>query len=61
MSNSFQTQIVKMSQSGDNQAAEAARLKSLRAKRAQIKSQCTRFRSYIDGIDVRNVSLVELR
>lgn len=50
-----------MSHSGDNQATGVARLKSLRAKRAQIKSQCTRFRSYIDGVDVRNVPLVELR
>ncbi|XP_024868252.1 uncharacterized protein LOC112452345 [Temnothorax curvispinosus] len=43
------------------QADVAASLKSLIQKRGQIKSQCTRFSSYLDGLDVRNTSIVELR
>lgn len=39
----------------------AARLKSLKVKRSQIKSQCIRFRSYVDGLEIENVNVAELR
>lgn len=42
-------------------AVAAARLKSLKAKRAQIKSQCTRFRTYVNELDEQNTSVIELR
>lgn len=45
----------------EHTSADKAQLRSLKAKRAQTKSQCTRFRSYIDGLDAANVSVAELR
>lgn len=55
-----------MSNSDDDQAAtsaaeRAAWLKKLKNKRAQIKGQCTRFRTHLDDLTVRNVSVMELR
>ncbi|XP_036148371.1 uncharacterized protein LOC105833274 [Monomorium pharaonis] len=38
-----------------------AKLRALKTKRAQIKSQCTRFRTYLDNLNVPEVSLIELR
>lgn len=42
-------------------AAQAARLKSLKSKRAQIKGQCTRFQTHLDELNERSISTSELR
>ncbi|KYN07218.1 hypothetical protein ALC62_01818 [Cyphomyrmex costatus] len=38
-----------------------AALKSLKAKRSQIKGQCTRAATYLNTLDAQGVSLIELR
>jgi len=40
---------------------EATQLKSLKARRAQIKAKCTRFSFYLEELEVQNMSVVELR
>ncbi|XP_018368526.1 PREDICTED: uncharacterized protein LOC108764680 [Trachymyrmex cornetzi] len=48
--------------SGSNeQASNAAALKSLKSKRAQIKRQCTRVATYLETSGVQSASPVELR
>jgi len=36
-------------------------LRSLKSKGSQIKGQCTRAATYLEGLDVSNTSLIELR
>lgn len=38
-----------------------AQLRSLKARRAQVKAKCTRFNAYLEELDVQNTSVVELR
>jgi len=40
---------------------ETAQLRSLKARRAQIKAKCTRFSSYVEELEVQNTSVAELR
>lgn len=39
----------------------AAQLKILKKKRAHVKAQCTRFSSYLDGLDRQGIAIAELR
>ncbi|XP_025995820.2 uncharacterized protein LOC105202869 [Solenopsis invicta] len=41
--------------------SKAAQLRSLKQKRSQVKSQCTRCATYLGGLDAQNTSVVELR
>lgn len=45
-----------MTDSGDS-----VPLKSLKTKRSQIKGQCTRVATYLEGLNAQNTSLIELR
>lgn len=42
-------------------AEQSAKLKVMKGKRAQIKAQCTRFRTYLTNLNVSETSLIELR
>ncbi|KYM96586.1 hypothetical protein ALC62_12752 [Cyphomyrmex costatus] len=36
-------------------------LKVLKQRRTTLKSQCTRFQTYVDAVDIQSVSIIELR
>jgi len=38
----------------------SAVLMSLKAKRSQVKAQCTRAATFLEGLDAQDVSLIEL-
>ncbi|XP_011169783.2 uncharacterized protein LOC105202801 [Solenopsis invicta] len=46
---------------GSSSSGGTVPIKLLKNKRGQVKSQCTRYTSYLEEIDLQNTSLIELR